>query len=256
MPRFLHPDAPALNSYLSAKARVVKRNRKKYENWDSAYQKELASLGQAQQGASVIFDNLLTILTNLDAAALEIKSTLQLAGTTGGRIGFADRYLASNSSMIKLVTSLQQQMQKLNYSFNIFSEPQIKDLLSKYTSVVNLIAESEQLIEIYRRRRNSEWIGQAWEQLTQNSWLQAWNDVSAKIDGGLKGYKYSLTATSSDEPILATSGAGRRTRSCRIIGGQGPAGREPFQFTTFASNLGTYPPRNTQDLIHLPRRFL
>lgn len=256
MPRFLHPDAPALNSYLSAKARVVKRNRKKYENWDSAYQKELASLGQAQQGASVIFDNLLNIFTTIETSAIEMKAVVQLASRQprGGPSGFTDRFLSSNTSLVRAMSSLQQQMQKLNYSFNIFSEAHIADLRKLFVSVTRLINDSVQIVSAQVGGLRN-WLPDTWDELTP-SWVRPWTDMAPLIADGLRKYKYSLTSTSSNEPILATTGAGRRTRSCRIIGGQGPAGREPFQFTTFASNLGTYPPRNTQDLLHLPRRFL
>jgi hypothetical protein len=248
MPRFLDPDNPSLNLYVKAKKVVVKRSKKKYEGADPAFQAEMAALGQKQEGANVVYESLLALLTNIVSSSLEVRSAIQLAANAReGRLGFADRFLAGNSALIKLVGQLQQQMQKLNFIFNIFSPEQAEELKSKYEYANRIINESSEMIADIRTRRNKEWVGDAWDQLTP-SWYNVWVQLSQKMEAGFKSYKYGLSSV--------RVAAGRRSKSDRVVGGQGPAGREPFQFTTFASGLGPFPPRNTQDLRDLPRRFL
>jgi hypothetical protein len=247
MPRFLHPDNPSLNLYVSAKKRVVKRNLKKYEGMDAAYQKELSNLAQAQEGASVIFDDVLTLFTNIEASLLEMKTTLDLAGTAGGRLGFADRFLAANSELVKLITKLRQQMQKLNYSFNIFSPLQIKELYSKYASIANLYDLCNYWVDRYSRRRNGAWVKEEWDSMSSR-WAMDWNEISPRILDGLQTYKYGLGDV---------SGAGRRSkRSDRVIGGTATALRIGLDNSVPTWKWSPFPPRARFDREDLPYRFI
>jgi hypothetical protein len=63
MPRFLHPDASALNSLNTAKKRVIKRQKEKYKDSQS-FQQQALLRGEAEKVATNFYDQFFALLTN------------------------------------------------------------------------------------------------------------------------------------------------------------------------------------------------
>jgi hypothetical protein len=267
MPRFLHPDAPALNSLNTAKKRVIKQQRDKYKDSQS-FQQQALIRGEAEKIASALYDQFFSLLTNFATVLFEIENVSRVLerGDVRGNM-LVERFIGSATASFKAVELISQFLErKLKYNINIFSPDQVASLFSVYQYIDSTIGEIDGIIE--------DLDGVQQRELTElmSGWEPVWSQLDKRLAPLFQNYKYGLDvdgagffddASSSSGSTFSSdtlssrssgsSGSGRR----RILkcGGTSPAGARVVG--PFIGMSGKVAPRNTYDFHHpsLPRRF-
>jgi len=133
MPRFPNPDASALNLLNQAKKRVIKLQKKKYEDSQS-FQKQTILRGEAEKVASALYDQFQALLTNFASVLFEIENVLKSITKTKVRGSvLVERFISSATASFKGVELIREFLtRRLKYNLNIFSPDQIQSLFSIY----------------------------------------------------------------------------------------------------------------------------
>lgn len=175
MPRFLFPEAPALNDLIAPKRVVNGRNKRKYlavePNLDQAP-------NQSQDGASFIKK-----LTAFQALIGEILNQLFLTQQAGYASQAIDRYITAVSSITQLVNDLDAQFISMNNSLNQLSQAQVAQVAkiwAKINSANSQIADHLQVMPAARSARLRALFSDFEEELSS---------FSEKMNGALNNYK-------------------------------------------------------------------
>jgi hypothetical protein len=257
MPRFPNPDASALNLLNQAKKRVIKLQKKKYEDSQS-FQKQTILRGEAEKVATALYDQFQALLTNFASVLFEIENVLKsITKTRQGKSVLVDRTISSATASFRGVEQIREFLErKLKYNLNIFSPDQIDSLFSTYnyidTTIGEIIAGLERLTPDQQSTLSD----------IVDSWYASWKIIDDKLSPLFQNYKYGLSSedagffipSDASSEASSVSGAGRRRRILKC-GGDSPAGARVAG--PYIGMSGKVPPRNTYDFSHpsLPRRF-
>jgi hypothetical protein len=255
MPRFLHPDAPALNSLNTAKKRVIKRQKDKYQDSQS-FQKQSILRGEAEKVASALYDQFYSLLTNFATVLFEIENVVSVLerGEVRGSV-LVERFISSATASFKGVELIREFLsRRLKYNLNIFSPDQIASLFSVYQYIDSTIQEIDGVIEGLPEPQQGELTS------LMAGWEPTWTILDKELAPLFENYKYGLSADDAgyfipDDSSVASSVSGAGRRRILKCGGTSPAGARVVG--PFIGMSGKVAPRNTYDFHHpsLPRRF-
>jgi len=251
MPRFLNETHPDINSFRRVNKEIVKRRRKKY----STFQTPVMPTGAIEPVAPK-YEEFKQKLVALNASMTDLRETVRLSATSTTPSTVIDRFVSTTTNIGGQVTNLTDYFtRQLNRNLNSFSDSEIQEIKVLNYKIQELLFES--IVELQERiadRRGRNW--RARELFNTRSlnlitnFAQPLGDLLGMINDAIRSYKQSGI------------GAGRSRRCGAELYSQEPvlkggeALRTGMNFSNPFTRLGPYPPRNTQDLQQLPRRFL
>lgn len=278
MPRFLNPKAKELNTLNAAKRKVVKRNKKKYASvlpdLEATAEQGLAPTPSGDEKSFIgLYSNIANAQTALEEMISSVKVYADEARSYGALVitepavlqeGVRDFVKVINpisTSLAKSASGALATLRALNFNISSFSEDEKDQIASAYTAFHR---KNKTTFRRALRELKSDFIDEdtaqglpdrraKWETIQPifKRFTDLLDELDTQLGNAVKayrqipegaGFRRGGARSGGAEYLVADSSEERLTRG---YGNQSP----------LAPIYSAFPPRRTQDLFDMPRRF-
>ena len=267
MPRFLDSSNPALNTLVRAKKKVVKRNIEKYTSVEPDTAKIVTATPAtkpADQLADAFKNKLNAIVAGLQTISSfvflknpEIMSLPRGRKKTEPSAGDLGLVVTEQSTRLTLAVRDARDFfyKKLKRNFNMFDPQTEQEIVELILEIQDLQGRVDGVLERYSDRVSEEVT-----ELLESTYGNSLDDLIAELEDAVASYKFGVPSslprdTTAEGAFIPDDVSTASSSTGRGISG-GVALRVGMDFANPFTGWSPEPPRNRQDLEHLPRRFL
>ena len=271
MPRFINPNAAALNDINKAKRKVVKRTKAKYATTEAEAAQTAEALAPTPSGDEKAFVSLYSkgteVLATLEELIAEIKVFTQEAISIGPKLiliepaalpsirEFASVINPLATKLSKDVGAVGSSLAAMNYNISTLNDIEKEQIATLAKQLHRVYAtnyrRARDLLEDAALDPNNRDSVAKWQNITAilNRFAPELKTVDKQLTDAVKSYRqipegagYRRGGARNNDLIPEDSSEERLTRG---YGNQSP----------LAPIYSAFPPRRTQDLFEMPRRF-